>query len=93
MSDLFLFKFSLGDKVKDNITGFIGIIVGRTEWLNGCIRYSLQPIKLKDGAPQETQAFDEDQLELVTAKKKAVVKRTGGDRKDPKRGQTVKLSF
>jgi len=89
-----LFEFNLGDKVKDTVTPFKGVVIARTEYLNGCIRYQVQPTDLKDGAPQEATSFDEEQLRLVTAKKKkAPAKRTGGDRKDPKSRQDVKPRF
>lgn len=55
----------LGDRVKDRITGFMGIVVARTKWLNGCTRITIQPETLKDGNPIETQCFDEPQLELI----------------------------
>ena len=29
--------FKMRDEVTDIITGFTGIVVGKTEWLNGCI--------------------------------------------------------
>ncbi len=35
----------LGDKVKDAITGFEGIVVGKAEYLNGCISYQVQSRK------------------------------------------------
>lgn len=69
----------LGDKVKDTVTGFTGIVVTRAEHLNGCIRFGVQSDKLKDGIPSDAQWFDEPQLVLV---KPAAVKRgpseTGG---------------
>lgn len=56
----------LGDRVKDKITGFEGIVVARVEHLYGCIRCSVQPEKLnKDGKPIENQYFDEPQLDLI----------------------------
>ncbi len=72
------FKFNLGSEVKDEITGFVGIVTGRHQWLNNCNTYTVQPTKLKDGAPQPTVNFDQPQLMLVV---KDVVKpdqRTGG---------------
>ena len=60
-------KFNLGDHAKDIVTGFSGICVARYEWLNGCIRYELQPSKLKDGLPVEAKVFDQGQLKLVKA--------------------------
>lgn len=70
----------LGDKAKDSVTGFEGICVARTEWLNGCIRVTLQSAKLsKEGEPQEGQVFDEPQLVVTKARVvKAGPRETGG---------------
>ena len=59
------FKYN-SDEVTDIITGFTGIVVGKTEWLNGCIRYGIQSKTLKDGLPVDIQWFDSPQLVLVT---------------------------
>jgi len=64
------FKFNVGDELKDTITGFAGIVMARTEWLNGCLRYQLQPKKLKDGKMQDEAVFDEQQLVMVKPAKK-----------------------
>ena len=62
----------LGDKVKDQITGFEGIAISRTEYLYGSVRVQVQPVKLgKSGEPQETKVFDEPQLDVL---KRAAVK-------------------
>jgi hypothetical protein len=45
----------LGDKVKDRVTGLTGIVIARTDWLNGCIRMTVQPQELKDGKPVDRQ--------------------------------------
>ena len=45
------FKFELGDLAQDEITGFRGVIVARTQWLNNCNVYRLQSPDLKDGKP------------------------------------------
>ena len=56
----------LGDKAKDSVTGFEGVCVARTEWLNGCVRCTLQSEKLdKDGRPTEGVTFDEPQLTVT----------------------------
>lgn len=66
----------LGDRAKDQVTGFEGICVARTEWLNGCVRVTLQSEKLdKDGKPQDGQTFDEPQL-VITKSRKVVVQDT-----------------
>lgn len=86
-------KINLGDRVKDKITGFYGIVVAITHWLNGCVRVSIQPEKLeKDGKIPDSQAFDEAQL--VVVKRAAVaphgqVTHPAGPRPDPKRQKDV----
>jgi hypothetical protein len=59
------FKWPLGAKVRDKVSGFTGIVVGRHEWLYGCLCYSVRPQELHDGKPIERQSFDEDTLELL----------------------------
>lgn len=55
-------KIFLGDEVKCRITGFKGTVIGRTEWLYGCVRITVQPKGLRDRKIVETQTFDEPQL-------------------------------
>ena len=55
----------LGDVLRDTITGFTGVAVAKTEWLNGCWRVSLQPKELREGKPIDHIGFDVEQLELV----------------------------
>ena len=76
----------LGDKCKDIVTGFEGVCVARTEWLNGCWRMTLQSEKLdKEGKPQEGVTFDEPQLVVTKAKKVATGPRdTGGPASTPR---------
>lgn len=79
-------KFQNGDKVKDSVTGFEGIIVCTTNWLNGCTRYGVQPDKLtKEGTMHGVEMVDEPQLILVKAavqpeKMKKVENKPGGPR-------------
>jgi len=57
------FKYALGDELKDSITGFTGIVMGRTDYLTGCQHYGLMPRKLdKDGKFQEYQWLEESRL-------------------------------
>ncbi len=79
----------LGQKVKDNITGFEGIATGKTEWLFGCSRYCVEPQELKDGKPVEAVWFDEQRLEIIADTKPEVSKdsdgeRPGGPQNDPR---------
>lgn len=55
----------LGDKVKDRVTGFEGIVIGIHLWLYGCRRISIQPQELKDGKPIEAISIDEPQCEIL----------------------------
>ncbi len=55
----------LGQKVRDSITGYTGIAIGRTEWLYGCVRFTVQADALHDGKPIDSMCFDEEQLVLV----------------------------
>jgi hypothetical protein len=80
-------EIQLGDKVKDTITGFSGIAIGKTLWLHGCTRIVVQPTKLtKDGETVEAQSFDQPQLKIL--KPKAVStgsRKIGGPRPEPSR--------
>lgn len=85
----------LGDRVRDRMTRFDGIVIAITEWLYNCRRITVQPTDLdKDGAVAKTESFDEDQLEIVEkrafiprvqAQAQAPVEKTGGPRDMPSR--------
>jgi hypothetical protein len=70
-----LWKFNLGEQVKDTVTGFKGIITARIEYINGCLQYCVEPKVDKEGKPQKHQYVDEGQLELVPSKKRKPVKK------------------
>jgi hypothetical protein len=78
----------LGNKVRDTLTGFTGIAVGRTTWLYGCTRIAIEPNKLgKDGKPAEPHWFDEQRIEVIAKSKPKVSAdsraKTGGPQLDP----------
>jgi len=60
----------VGQKVKDKISGFAGIVIARTEYLYASPRVWIQPEGIGDsGAPKDSLWFDEaqvDPLEPVT---------------------------
>lgn len=72
------FKFNLGDKVKHTITPFEGIVISRTEWYNGCLRYMVQSQDLKDGKPVDPQSFDDEELVAAGEGVKPSRRETGG---------------
>ncbi len=81
----------LGQEVKDRVTGFTGIVVARTVWLNGCVRYEIQGSVDKDGKVTEPQSIDEEIL--VETKKKnqfSVGTPSGGPCPSPKRAPNPK---
>lgn len=55
----------LGDRAKDRVTGFEGIVVGITDWLAGCRRVQLLSEQLHDGKPIDVEHFDEPNLEIL----------------------------
>lgn len=87
------YVFNLGAKVKCKTTGYKGIIIGRTEWLYGCRRYTVQSQEMKDGKPVDAMSFDEDGLQLLKDVKEIhEVKKTGGPRPDAARRADVRRS-
>ena len=78
---------NLGDVAKDKITGFEGVVVADTAWLNGCRRLTLQPQKLKDGKSLETETYDVTHLVLVKARAFTGQQKTGGPRPSPTRAR------
>lgn len=59
-------KIERGDLVRDRLTGLEGIVVARTEWLNGCARITIQPPGVKDGKPFEVSTVDEENCEYIS---------------------------
>ncbi len=54
------FKFELGETLKDILTGFHGVAVGRTQYFSGCNHYGLLSQTLGEkGKPQEWEWLDE----------------------------------
>lgn len=74
-------KFKNGQKVKDTVTGFEGTVTCVAMYMNGCIRYSIQPGLDGAGNYQESQVIDEGQLKLIKKSKEKEKKESpGGDR-------------
>ena len=61
------FKFELGQEVQDLISGFRGIILGRSQWTTGCNTYGLMPKVIKNTL-KEAEWFDENRLKKTSAK-------------------------
>lgn len=78
MSDQSYEGIELGDIVRDTITGFTGVAVAYTTWLNKCRRIGVQCCDLKDGKPVDLQTFDIEQLVIKRKGKKPEKPHTGG---------------
>lgn len=69
----------LGSELRDKVSGIKGIAVSKTEFLNGCVRYSIQPKPTKkDGTIPAELWFDEKQLEIVGKGIVIEQRKTGG---------------
>jgi len=82
---------NLGDRVKSKITGFTGIAVSRAEFLNGCIRFQVQPETLKDGKQLESEWVDDVELQVETTGVHQLPerKRPGGPHPNPERSRPL----
>ena len=58
---------NLGDKVKDRVSGFCGVAVGKHDYLQGCTRITVQPAVDDNGKLPDTGTFDEPLLDVVVA--------------------------
>lgn len=54
----------LGDKVKDVVTGFKGVVMSHIEYFTQCDQYGVCP-KTKDGKTREWVYFDESRLKKL----------------------------
>lgn len=55
----------LGQTVEDTVSGFKGVVIARTEWLNGCTRICVQPKVNEKGELPDAKDFDEPQLRAL----------------------------
>ncbi len=58
-------RVKLGQKVKDDISGFQGIAVCRMDWLHGCERILVQPPINDKGELPKPETFDEPQIVII----------------------------
>ena len=75
-------KFNFGDKVKDTISGYTGVIVTFLEYDRGCIQYAVQAKAPKVGKLPHPEYIDEGHLELAIPvqkkEKEKPIRRRGG---------------
>ena len=76
--------FTLGQKAKDKVTGFEGIITARATYLFGCDQYGLTPPAV-DGKCPESMFFDEGRIEIIgrgILPEEVQVEKNGGVQRD-----------
>jgi len=56
-------EFQLGDKLKDVVSGFVGIATSEIKCLNGCLRYTLDECE-KKGQKNEFRTVEVDSQQL-----------------------------
>ena len=56
---------SFGDRGRDIITGFVGVVTGRCEYISGCTQLLLSPMVSGDGAHREPAWFDDQRIEVI----------------------------
>ncbi len=77
-------EIKLGDVVKCIHTGFVGTAVAKTEFINGCIQWSLLPKldkkskSLVEGIMPDSVEIDSQSLEVVSTKKNKVENSNNG---------------
>lgn len=58
---------NFGKLVRDKVTGFEGVVIGRCDYLYGCSQYGIVPKVDKDGKTGEVHWFDAGRIEVVGA--------------------------
>ena len=67
------FKYELGTVLRDLVTNFKGVVMGRTQYYTGCNHYGLISQKMTEkGRPDEWQWLDETRL-IPTGEKQIVL--------------------
>ena len=82
-------SINLGDKAKDRISGYEGIVTAMAKYLNGCTRVLLEPTKLdKEGKIIKELWLDDVQVKVIKegAFAKGKKKVGGPARSDSRRG-------
>lgn len=81
-------EIKLGDKVKDKVTGYTGMVVIISKFLNGCTQCEVQAKCGKDNKIPETIGIDIQNLELIKSKK---VKKKKDDGPGGRNSKPIKL--
>jgi hypothetical protein len=69
-------SITLGQLVRDKVSGFTGVAIAQHNYLQGCSRFSVQPKVNEKGELPKYEAFDEPQLEVI---EEAKIEKTAAD--------------
>ena len=79
----------LGQKVRDRISGFAGVVTGRAQYISGCAQALVAPTVTADGAFRNSEWFDEQRLEATHPEERPIEldnsETPGCDRQAPRR--------
>lgn len=71
-------EIMLGDTVKCVHTGFEGVAVARTEFINGCVQFLVAPKVGKDNKVTDEIGIDEGSLKVIKRVEKEIEKESTG---------------
>ena len=78
------FKFAMGVKLRDPVSGFEGVVCARSEYATGCNHYGLKPSGLTEkGTLKDWAWIDENYLEELPTAEKQKRGNGGGPAPDP----------
>lgn len=80
---------SMGDQVRDTLSGFTGVVIARSEFLTGCNQVLVMPESHDPSKMNDSHWFDVERMQKI--KERAVEFRTrpgGADMPLPTRGNT-----
>lgn len=82
-------RVNVGDKVKDKVTGIVGIVISRTEYLYGCARVAVQQSpKEPHERPVDCIGLDEPQCEILERGTVKSMEQELAERQQPLRART-----
>lgn len=67
MQSTITLAFTMGEPVKDKLTGFKGVISGFTTYITGCDQYLVQPAMKEDGTLADAKWTDVARLQADDA--------------------------
>ncbi len=56
---------TLGSTARDSISGFKGVVVAMTQWINGRVQVTIAPRALRNGEPIPNHTFDAEQVSPI----------------------------